>query len=299
MASILDQYGNADALVLDLRSCRGGTLRVMDVLFSRLYARPTQLMTMDTRTGADGGLEDMFASRPTMREIPNAPRNIRRWQHWAQPTLPASELADARVFVLTDQTASACEHLSLALKATGRATLIGATTRGAGHYGGEESFGGGRFQVFIPVGRTYIERTGQGWEGTGIAPDRATAPQEALNEALRQLHVTPTAAAQALAHTSPARDAVRVDAAASPTRRYGIGTAMQPGAESLEVLEIAPGFAASRSGLQAGDRIVAINGAPVVTLTPEAFSTAMRASPLTLEVLRGSERMTFQMSLEG
>ncbi len=270
MASILDQYADANALVLDLRTCRGGALGVMDVLFSRLYARPTQLVTMDTRAGADGGLEDMFASRATMREITDAPRGIRRWRHWAQPTSPVSGLSDAQVFVLTDQTASACEHLSLALKETGRATLVGATTRGAGHYGGDEAFGNGQFQVFIPIGRTYVERTGQGWEGTGIAPDRATAPQDALNEALRELHVTPNAAAQALAQTSPPRDAVRIDAAASPTRRYGIGTAMQPGAGTLEVMEIAPGFAASRSGLQVGDRIVAINGAAVATLTRRA-----------------------------
>jgi C-terminal processing protease CtpA/Prc len=299
MAQILDQYADADALVLDLRTCRGGTLGVMDVLLSRLYARPTQLMTMDTRRGADRGLEDMYEGRATMREIRNAPHNVRRWQHWAQPTSPASSLADARVFVLTDETASACEHLTLALKETGRATLIGATTRGAGHYGMDEAFGANQFQVFIPVGRTYIERTGQGWEGVGIAPDRATAPQEALNEALRELRVAQTATTQAIARVRPAPDAVRVDGAASPTRRYGIGAAIEPGAASFEVMEIAPGFAASRSGLQAGDRIVSVNGAPVSSLTPDAFSAAMRASPLTLEVTRGAERMTFRMSLDG
>lgn len=299
MGQILDQYADANALILDLRTCRGGTLGVMDVLFSRLYARPTQLVTMDTRRGADQGLEDMYQSRATMREVRNAPRAIRRWQHWAQPTNPVNSLADARVFVLTDETASACEHMSLALKETGRATLIGATTRGAGHYGGEEAFGGGQFQVFIPVGRTYIERTGQGWEGTGIAPDYTTAPQEALNEALRELNVTPSPAARALTEVRAPRDAVRVDGAASPTRRYGIGTAIQPGAQSLEVMEVAPGFAAARSGLQAGDRIVSVNGAAVSTLTPDAFSAAMRASPLTLEVTRGAERMTLRMSLDG
>jgi len=299
MARILDEYGEADALVLDLRTCRGGTLGVMDVLLSRLYARPTQLVTMDTRRGADRGLEDFYAGSTTMREIRNAPGNVRRWQHWAQPTSPVSSLADARVFVLTDETASACEHLSLALKETGRATLIGATTRGAGNYGGEEVFGNGVFQVFLPIGRTYAERTGQGWEAIGIAPDRATAPQEALNEVLRELNVAPTPTTQALARVRATPDAVRVDRAASPTRRYGIGTAIEPGADSFEVMEIAPGFAAARSGLQAGDRIVSVNGAPVSSLTPDAFSAAMRASPLTLEVTRGSERMTFRMSLDG
>ncbi|ANP46897.1 S41 family peptidase [Candidatus Viadribacter manganicus] len=298
MGQILDQYAEANALVLDLRTCRGGTLGVMDVLLSRLYSQPRQLMTMDTRRGADGGLEDFYAGASTMHEVQSAPRNVRRWQHWAQPTSPVSSLADARVFVLTDETASACEHLSLALKETGRATLIGATTRGAGNYGGEEAFGNGVFQVFLPIGRSYIERTGQGWESVGVAPDRAVAPQEALNEALRELNVAPNAMTQALAQIRAPRDTVRVDGAASPTRRYGIGTAMQVGASSLEVMEIAPGFPAARSGLQAGDRIVSINGAPVSSLSADQFSAAMRASALTLDVLRGSERMTLRMSLD-
>ena len=125
------------------------------------------------------------------------------------------------------------------------------------------------------------------------------APQEALNEALRDLNVAQTATTQALARVRAPRDVVRVDGAASPTRRYGIGTAMQVGAESFEVMEIAPGFAASRSGLQAGDRIVSINGAPVSSLSADQFSAAMRASPLTLDVMRGQERMTFRMSLDG
>lgn len=300
MAQILDQFAAADALVLDLRTCRGGTLGVMDVVLSRLYARPTQLLTMDTRRGADRGLEDFYAGAATMREIRSAPANIRRWQHWAQPTSPVSSLADARVFVLTNETASACEHLSLALKETGRATLIGATTRGAGNYGVDEVFGNGVFQIFLPVGRTYTERTGQGWEGTGIAPDRVTAPQDALNEALRELNVAQTTATQAVARVRAAPDVVRVDGAASPTRRYGIGMITgEPNATEIEVAEIAPGFAAERSGLQAGDRIVSVNGAAVRDLTPDALSAAMRASPLTLEVLRGRERMTFRMSLDG
>lgn len=301
MAQILDQYADANALILDLRTCRGGsTSGVMDVIFSRLYARPTQLITMDTRRGADLGAEEMYETQATLREIRNAPRNIRRWQQWAQPTTPVSSLSDARVFLLTDETASGCEHLALALKETGRATLIGATTRGAGHYGSDVAFGpNGQLQVFIPVGRTYIERTGQGWEGTGIAPDRPVAPQEALNEALRELRVTPNPAAQALARVRAPREAVRIDGAASPTRRYGIGTAIEPGAESFAVMEVAPGLAAERGGLQAGDRIVSVNGSPVSALTPEAFSAAMRASPLTLEVTRGSEHMTLHLSLEG
>jgi C-terminal processing protease CtpA/Prc len=300
MASILDQYANANAIILDLRTCRGGTLGVMDVLLSRLYAQPTQLVTMDTRRGADRGLEDFYAGVATMRAINNAPRNVRRWQHWAQPTSPVSSLADARVFVLTDETASACEHLSLALKETGRATLIGVTTRGAGHYGGEEAFGNGQFQVFIPIGRTYVERTGRGWEGVGIAPDEAVAARQALNQALRDLHVAQTAASAALSETRLPREVVRVDSAASPTRRYGIGTARARTSDPwLDVVEIAPGFAASRSDIRVGDRIVSINGAAVANMPEDTLGRALRASPLVLDVERNGERLRIEMSLEG
>ncbi len=299
MASILDQYANANALILDLRTCRGGTLAVMDVLLSRLYGQPTQLVTMDTRRGADRGLEDFYAGSRTMREVRSAPANIRRWQHWAQPTSPASSLADARVFVLTDQTASACEHLSLALKDTGRATLIGATTRGAGNYGGDEVFANGQLQVFIPIGRTY-GRSGRGWEATGIAPDQAVAAREALNQALRDLNVAQTAASAALSETRLPREVVRVDGAASPTRRYGLGTARARTSDPwLDVVEIAPGFAASRSDIRVGDRIVSINGAAVANMSEDNLGRALRASPLVLDVDRNGQRVRVEMSLDG
>jgi C-terminal processing protease CtpA/Prc len=300
MAQILDRYADADVLVLDLRTCRGGTLGVMDVLLSRLYARPTQLVTMDTRAGADADLEDFYGATTTMREITDAPPNVRRWQHWAQPTSPVNSLADARVFVLTDETASACEHLSISLKETGRATLVGATTRGAGHYGADRVFGNGTFQAFVPVGRTYIARTGQGWEGVGIAPNTAVAPHEALNEALRELNVAQTAATAALSAIELPREVVRVDNAASPTRRYGLGMAGRAeSTDSIEVLEVAEGFAASRSGIQRGDRILSINGRAVRDIPEDDLRQLMRSSPLMLMVDRGGQRLTFNMSLDG
>jgi len=300
MAQILDRYAGADTLILDLRTCRGGTLGVMDVLFSRLFHRPTRLLTMDTRAGADAGLEDFYNSSSSMRPIAGAPRNVRRWEHWAQPTTPLHGLADARVFVLTDQTASACEHMSLALKETGRAWLIGATTRGAGHYGGDQTFGGGRFQAFVPIGRTYIARTGRGWEGVGVAPDQPVAPREAINAALREIRVAPTAASAALGAVTAPREVVRVDNAASPTRRYGLGMAGRAeSTDSIEVLEVMDGFAAARSGIRRGDRILSINGRAVRDIAETDFGQLMRSSPLTLVVDRDGERLTLRMSLDG
>lgn len=187
MGQILDQFENADVLIIDLRTCRGGTLPAMDVLLSRIYAAPTELLTMDTRPGANPDVEANFAETPTLRRAPS-PSNVIRYVHWATPAAQTSSLSDARIYLLTDRTVSACEHLSLALKSTGRATLVGGTTRGAGHYGSERAFGG-RYEIFLPVGRTYVASTGQGWETTGIAPDIAVAPADALNVALREAGV--------------------------------------------------------------------------------------------------------------
>jgi C-terminal processing protease CtpA/Prc len=93
-------------------------------------------------------------------------------------------LRRAKVYVLvSNKTASAAEHFALALKSTGRATLIGEATAGANHFGGGRPLND-HFAVWMPVGRTYDIRTGQDWEGAGIAPDIAVDPKQALVVAL-------------------------------------------------------------------------------------------------------------------
>lgn len=192
MAEVIEPYTQAQALIIDVRACPGGTLPAMDALFARLYAQPTFVMTMDTRTGAAPQMERDFNDTPTMRRV-SAPDGISRYQHWAQPTSPVSALADAQVFVLTGRTGSACEHLSQALRETGRATLIGSNTGGAGHYGGGRNFGDGRFEMFLPVGNSYAPGA-ESWEGVGVAPHVRVASEEALNEALRRLNAPLSAA---------------------------------------------------------------------------------------------------------
>jgi C-terminal processing protease CtpA/Prc len=105
------------------------------------------------------------------------------------PAQQETALRRAKIFLLTSKrTASAAEHLALSLKRTGRATLIGETTRGAGHYGGIEDLGGG-YSAFIPVGRTFDPDTNQGWEGSGVKPDVEVPADQALDEALRRAGV--------------------------------------------------------------------------------------------------------------
>jgi C-terminal processing protease CtpA/Prc len=73
--------------------------------------------------------------------------------------------------------------MTLALKHTHRATIVGEPTAGADHYGGEEKIGD-RFSAFIPVGRSSDPNTGKDWEGVGIEPDVAVPAEQALTEAL-------------------------------------------------------------------------------------------------------------------
>ena len=98
----------------------------------------------------------------------------------------ATPLRKAKVYLLvSNQTASAAEHFALALKSTGRATLIGEATAGANHFGGPVPLND-HFAVWMPVGRTYDIKTGKDWEGDGIAPDIAVDPKQALVVALEK-----------------------------------------------------------------------------------------------------------------
>jgi C-terminal processing protease CtpA/Prc len=95
-------------------------------------------------------------------------------------------LRKAKVYLLvSNRTGSAAEHFSLAMKSSGRGTLIGEATAGANHFGGGEPLND-HFGVWMPVGRTYDIKTGKDWEGAGIAPDIAVDPKQALVVALEK-----------------------------------------------------------------------------------------------------------------
>ena len=193
MTAALDLLEDARTLIIDVRRCPGGSVREMDVLFSRLYAEPTRVMIMDTRTDAVSPFNANIVDPTRLRHAP-APAGITRSEHWAVPTSPVNSLSDARVYLLTGRTGSACEHLSQALRETGRATLVGTPTGGAGHYGGDRVFGNGRFQIFLPVGNSYAPGA-QSWETVGVQPHRNVAMDEALSDVLREINVPPSAAA--------------------------------------------------------------------------------------------------------
>lgn len=180
----MKEYTGAKALVIDARTHRGGGLAEMDVMLPFLYAQRTELVAMDLRRSVYEARGLPFES-DTLIEAPSPPGMYRR-VHVVTPNSD-TRWRNAKVFYLTaNRTASAAEHLALAFKRTKRATLIGAATAGANHFGGPEPIGAG-LEVWLPVGRTSDPVTNWDWETVGVAPDVACDPAVAPEEALKRV----------------------------------------------------------------------------------------------------------------
>lgn len=181
-------HAGARALIIDSRYNGGGGLDEMDVILPYLFATETPLVRFEMVEAIAKARGLPFVA-PSVRPV-DLRDGVVRTVHYATPRPDERRWRDAEVFYLTSpRTGSAAEHLALAFKHTGRATLIGGTTAGANHFGDDEPIGWG-LAVFLPVGRTVDLTTGADWEGTGIAPDIAVPPVNALSEALRRAGVT-------------------------------------------------------------------------------------------------------------
>jgi C-terminal processing protease CtpA/Prc len=170
-------------LIFVLRNHHGGGIDEQDAIFSYLYSTKTPLVKMAVAKDLYESGGSPLESGPSL--VFAADGNKMVGTHSAIPG-PDTPLRKAKVYLLvSNRTASAAEHFSLALKSTGRATLIGETTAGANHFGGAEPLND-HFAVWMPVGRTYDIRTGKDWEGSGIEPDIAVDPKQALVVALEK-----------------------------------------------------------------------------------------------------------------
>jgi hypothetical protein len=195
LRAVLDGFANAKTLIIDARQHPGGGLDDMDAMFSYFFDKPTTLVMMDTRLEVEKRNGSPLTDEPTLKRVAS-PDGIVRRAHVTGTPVKNTSLNKAQIFLLTSKyTASAGEHLSLALKRTKRATLIGETTRGAGHFGRTTPLGGG-YRAFVPVGRTFDPDTDKGWEQVGVEPDVKTPADAALDEALKRAGVTDQAKAK-------------------------------------------------------------------------------------------------------
>jgi hypothetical protein len=181
--AFMREHKDAKTIIFDLRNHHGGRLGEMDEIFPYLFAAKTPLVKLEMARSIYDKFGSPFGEAPT---VEFAKDDIHATAtHYALPG-EVTPLRDAKVYLLvSNATASAGEHFSLAFKSTGRATLIGEATAGANHFGGPAPLNE-HFAVWMPVGRTYDPKTGKDWEGDGVQPDVAVDPRQALVVALEK-----------------------------------------------------------------------------------------------------------------
>jgi hypothetical protein len=151
---------NTNALMVDLRQCRGGDPDMVAMISSYIFGNKRI------------HLNSFFWRAENVTE-----------QYWTLPYLPGKHLGDKPVFVLTSKdTFSGAEEFAYNMKARQRAVLVGETTGGGAHPGAPYRLNP-HFEIFIPIGRPINPVTGTNWEGTGVAPDVSVSQEQAFKAA--------------------------------------------------------------------------------------------------------------------
>lgn len=97
------------------------------------------------------------------------------------PYVGGPRYSDKPFFLLiSNHTHSAAEQCAYDLKNTHRAILVGEHTAGDANGSSGEIALGYHFSAFIPDSQPRSPITHSNWQGTGVEPDVATAPAEAL-----------------------------------------------------------------------------------------------------------------------
>jgi retinol-binding protein 3 len=150
---------HVDAIIFDLRENGGGDPKMVAMMSTYLFDKPTHLNDLYNR-------KDDFTT-----------------QYWTLPYVPGTMLADKPAFVLTSKsTFSGAEEFTYNLKNLKRATIVGETTGGGAH-----PVSGHRiddhFMIGVPFARAVNPVSKTNWEGTGVEPDVSVESAEALEKA--------------------------------------------------------------------------------------------------------------------
>jgi hypothetical protein len=159
-AAAMTLLAGTEALIFDLRRCRGGTPEMVAMMTSYfLDPEPVHLVTLSFRTEA----------RPR--------------QFWSLSHVDGPRYLERPVRVLTSaRTFSACEALAENLQRLAGADVIGEATRG-GLNPGRFVVVHPHFAVFVPMG-TAVDATGNPVRRGPVEPDVAAPAGEALERAL-------------------------------------------------------------------------------------------------------------------
>jgi hypothetical protein len=151
--------GNVDAIIFDLRENGGGDPKMIALISTYLFDKPTHL-------------NDLWERKDNSTH-----------QYWTLPYVPGKRLDTKPVYVLTSkETFSGAEEFSYNLKNLKRATLVGETTGGGAH-----PVSGHRiddhFMIGVPFARAINPISKTNWGGTGVEPDVKVLRADALTTA--------------------------------------------------------------------------------------------------------------------
>lgn len=159
VVAAINFLAHVEAIIFDLRENGGGDPRMVAMISSYLFDKPTHLNDLYNRK------EDFTT------------------QYWTMAYVPGATLADKPAFVLTSKsTFSGAEEFTYNLKNLKRATIVGETTGGGAH-----PVAGHRiddhFMIGVPFARAVNPISKTNWEGTGVEPDVPVKAADALEKA--------------------------------------------------------------------------------------------------------------------
>lgn len=160
-AAAMTLVAGADALIIDLRRCRGGDPAMVSLICGYLFDESEHVNDIYERA------------------------DDRTVQFWTPPYVPGRRFGGTKpIWVLTSSfTFSGGEELAYDLQQTGRGVVVGETTRGGAHPTDRHELAE-HLYLTVPAARSINPRSGTNWEAVGVAPDIAVPAPEALDHAL-------------------------------------------------------------------------------------------------------------------
>lgn len=203
-ARFMEDHADAKTVIIDVRTHRGGSGAPTAALAPYLFGKETVFYSQDMRSSVAQSMGGGSNLPPWMRQVAPAAAGVVTRENVVRPHPSERRLFDAKVYVLISGfTASAAEGLAFGLKSTGRATLVGEKTAGAGNFAPAGQRVNDKFAAIVPIGRSYDPRTGEGWEGVGVAPDVTVPAEKALVEVLRRIGISADEAERLSASVDP------------------------------------------------------------------------------------------------
>lgn len=172
MNQIMNSFVGVDAIIIDLRNCRGGDADMVKALSGYFFKDSTYLVSTIGRKDSEG-------NRPLS-------------QRWSLQNDLSSNFADTPLYIMTSNISfSAAESFTFGMQLNDRAILVGENTGGGGHMNTFFPLPGG-YGVSISVGRTFDKETGQGFQEFGVQPDIAVEAGHAFAKTLETIEAKRT-----------------------------------------------------------------------------------------------------------